>query len=150
MHELWYRQGAADGFNIMPAALPSGLDRFVDEVVPIGDHGRSLSAGQRQLLALARAQLVEPDILILDEATASLDLATEAKVRAAVDVLTAGRTTIVVAHRLATAADADVIAVVGSGRLLQTGNHAELLAQEGPYRQLWAAYVGEAVDAARA
>ncbi|WP_280350651.1 ABC transporter ATP-binding protein [Nocardia abscessus] len=110
---------------------------------PIGDHGRSMSAGQRQLLALARAQLVEPDILILDEATASLDLATEARVRAAVDVLTTGRTTIVVAHRLATAADADLIAVVGQGRLLQTGTHAELLAEDGPYRRLWAAYVGD-------
>ncbi|WP_280232688.1 ABC transporter ATP-binding protein [Nocardia cyriacigeorgica] len=110
---------------------------------PIGEHGRSLSAGQRQLLALARAQLGEPDILILDEATASLDLATEAKVRAAVDVLTAGRTTIVVAHRLATAADADLIAVVGGGRLLETGTHAELLARDGAYRRLWAAYVGE-------
>ncbi len=109
---------------------------------PIGPHGRNLSAGQRQLLALARAQLVEPDILVLDEATASLDLATEAKVRAAVDVLTSGRTTIVVAHRLATAADADLVVVVGSGRVLAQGTHDELLAQPGPYRRLWSAYVG--------
>lgn len=127
----------AVGAHEMIAALEHGYYQ------PIGEHGRSLSAGQRQLLALARAQLVEPDILILDEATASLDLATEAKVRAAVDVLTAGRTTIVVAHRLATAADADLIAVVGGGRLLESGTHAELLARDGAYRRLWAAYVGE-------
>lgn len=126
----------AVGAHEMIAALDHGYYQ------PIGAHGRSLSAGQRQLLALARAQLVDPDILILDEATASLDLATEARVRAAVDVLTAGRTTIVVAHRLATAADADLIAVVGHGRLLQVGRHADLVLAEGPYRELWAAYVG--------
>ncbi|MFD6224016.1 ABC transporter ATP-binding protein [Nocardia asteroides] len=127
----------AVGAHEMIAALEHGYHQ------PIGAHGRSLSAGQRQLLALARAQLIDPDILILDEATASLDLATEARVRAAVDVLTAGRTTIVVAHRLATAADADLIAVVGSGRLVQVGTHTDLLATDGPYRRLWAAYVGD-------
>ncbi|MEV0363143.1 hypothetical protein [Nocardia fusca] len=73
--------------------------------------------------APARAQLVEPDILILDEATASLDLGTEAKVAAAIDVLTAGRTTIVVAHRPATAADSDLIVVLGDGRLPEAGTH---------------------------
>ncbi|WP_328387257.1 ABC transporter ATP-binding protein [Nocardia sp. NBC_00416] len=128
----------AVGAHEMIAALEHGY------LQPIGEHGRGLSAGQRQLLALARAQLVEPDILILDEATASLDLGTEAKVKAAIDVLTAGRTTIVVAHRLATAADADLIVVLGEGRLLETGTHAELLARAGgSYRALWAAYVGE-------
>ncbi|MCU1644988.1 MAG: putative transporter, ATP-binding/rane protein [Nocardia sp.] len=127
----------AVGAHEMIAALEHGYRQ------PIGAHGDSLSAGQRQLLALARAQLVEPDILILDEATASLDLATDARVRASVDLLTAGRTTIVVAHRLATAADADMIVVVGEGRLLQTGRHADLLTTEGPYRRLWAAYVGD-------
>ncbi|MFE7802477.1 ABC transporter ATP-binding protein [Nocardia sp. NPDC057440] len=127
----------AVGAHEMIAALDHGYRQ------PIGAHGAGLSAGQRQLLALARAQLVDPDILILDEATASLDLATDARVRAAVDVLTTGRTTIVVAHRLATAADADLILVVGRGRLLQTGRHDQLLATDGPYRRLWAAYVGE-------
>ncbi|WP_433734110.1 ABC transporter ATP-binding protein [Nocardia sp. CA-129566] len=134
----------AVGAHEMIAALEHGYRQ------PIGAHGASLSAGQRQLLALARAQLVEPDILILDEATASLDLATDARVRAAVDVLTAGRTTVVVAHRLATAADADLIVVFGEGRLLQTGRHEDLLTADGPYRRLWAAYVGEEVSAAPA
>ncbi|MFF0488385.1 ABC transporter ATP-binding protein [Nocardia sp. NPDC004068] len=127
----------AVGAHEMIAALEHGYRQ------PIGAHGAALSAGQRQLLALARAQLVEPDILILDEATASLDLATDARVRAAIDVLTAGRTTIVVAHRLATAADADLIVVMGEGRLLQTGSHADLSAIDGPYRRLWSAYVGD-------
>ncbi|UGT43133.1 ABC transporter ATP-binding protein/permease [Nocardia yamanashiensis] len=129
----------AVGAHEMIAALEHGYRQ------PIGAHGAALSAGQRQLLALARAQLVDPDILILDEATASLDLATDARVRAAIEVLTSGRTTIVVAHRLATAAAADLIVVVGDGRLLQTGGHDELLAVDGPYRRLWSAYVGDAV-----
>ncbi|MFE3279624.1 ABC transporter ATP-binding protein [Nocardia sp. NPDC059239] len=131
----------AVGAHEMIAALEHGYRQ------PIGAHGAALSAGQRQLLALARAQLVEPDILILDEATASLDLATDARVRAAVEVLTAGRTTIVVAHRLATAADADLIIVMGEGRLLQTGRHADLVEIDGPYHRLWSAYVGDETPA---
>ncbi|WP_067676964.1 ABC transporter ATP-binding protein [Nocardia miyunensis] len=126
----------AVGAHEMIAALDHGYHH------PIGPQGRLLSAGQRQLLALARAQLVEPDILILDEATASLDLATEARVRAAIDVLTAGRTTIVVAHRLATAADSDIVAVMVGGRLAEVGPHAELLRADGAYAALWQAYVG--------
>ncbi|WP_243858179.1 ABC transporter ATP-binding protein [Mycobacterium sp. DL440] len=146
-----YGKPAATPAEIEWAARAVGAHEMIADLEhgyyqPIGDNGQNLSAGQRQLLALARAQLIEPDILILDEATASLDLATEARVRAAVDMLTAGRTTIVVAHRLATAADSDLIAVVGEGRLLQSGTHAELLAVAGPYRQLWAAYVSGGQD----
>ncbi|PPJ32591.1 ABC transporter ATP-binding protein [Nocardia nova] len=126
----------AVGAHEMIAALGLGYHH------PIGPQGRLLSSGQRQLLALARAQLVEPDILILDEATASLDLATEARVRAAIDVLTAGRTTIVVAHRLATAADSDVVAVMVGGRLAEVGPHEDLLRADGTYAALWRAYVG--------
>ncbi|MDF0586025.1 ABC transporter ATP-binding protein [Tsukamurella sp. 8F] len=125
----------AVGAHEMIAALEHGYHH------PIGPQGRALSAGQRQLLALARAQLVEPDILILDEATASLDLATEARVRAAIDVLTAGRTTLVVAHRLATAADSDLVAVMAAGRLVEVGPHAELVRAGGAYARLWSAYV---------
>ncbi|MQY20520.1 Vitamin B12 import ATP-binding protein BtuD [Nocardia sp. RB20] len=134
----------AVGAHEMIAALDHGYHH------PIGPQGRLLSSGQRQLLALARAQLVEPDILILDEATASLDLATEARVRAAIDVLTTGRTTIVVAHRLATAADSDIVAVMVGGRLAEVGPHAELLRANGTYAALWQAYVGAGrVDADR-
>jgi ATP-binding cassette subfamily B protein len=110
---------------------------------PVAERGRNLSAGQRQLIALARAQLADPDILLLDEATAALDLASEAAVTSATRRLTAARTTIVVAHRLTTAARADRIAVMSHGRLEELGTHEELLEAGGTYAGLWEAFVGE-------
>ncbi|WP_433603355.1 ABC transporter ATP-binding protein [Nocardia sp. CA-135953] len=121
--------GAAD----MIAALPQGMRH------PIGERGRGLSAGQRQLIALARAELVRPDLLLLDEATATLDPETEASVLVASRSLTRGRTTVVVAHRLGTAARADRIAVVERGRIAEIGPHDTLVAAGGRYAQLWAA-----------
>ncbi|WP_433200057.1 ABC transporter transmembrane domain-containing protein [Nocardia sp. CA-107356] len=121
--------GAAD----MIAALPRGMRH------PVGERGRGLSAGQRQLIALARAELVRPDLLLLDEATATLDPETEASVLVANRSLARGRTTVVVAHRLGTAARADRIAVVERGRIAEIGPHDVLLAAGGPYAQLWAA-----------
>src|SRR5262249_5300823 len=109
----------------------------------ITGRGRNLSAGQRQLLALARAQLVDPDVLIMDEATAALDLASEAAVVRAADQLAVRRTTLVVAHRLTTAARADRIAVLDGGRVVETGTHADLLAAGGLYAAQWAVFTGD-------
>ena len=109
----------------------------------VAERGRNLSAGQRQLIALARAQLADPAILLLDEATAALDLAAEAAVNHAISELTAARTTIVVAHRLTTASRADRIVVLDSGRIVEAGSHDELLAAMSTYAALWDAFTGE-------
>jgi len=110
----------------------------------VSERGRNLSAGQRQLIALARAYLVDPAILLLDEATAALDLAAEAAVNRATEQLAARRTTLVVAHRLTTASRADRIFVVDGGRVAESGTHDELLAAGGPYAAMWAAFTGDA------
>ncbi|MEV7400903.1 ABC transporter ATP-binding protein [Streptomyces sp. NPDC091267] len=127
----------AVGAHDMIATLEGG---YLHEVA---ERGRNLSAGQRQLIALARAELVDPDILLLDEATASLDLASEALVNQATDRLAGRRTTLVVAHRLTTAARADRVVVMDHGRVVEDGTHDELLALDGQYAVLWRTFIGE-------
>ncbi|WP_405481046.1 ABC transporter ATP-binding protein [Streptomyces sp. NBC_00009] len=127
----------AVGAHEMIATLEGG---YLHEVA---ERGRNLSAGQRQLIALARAELVDPDILLLDEATAALDLATEAQVNQATDRIAGKRTTLVVAHRLTTAARADRVVVMADGRVAEDGTHAELLALGGQYAELWRTFAGE-------
>ncbi|MBL6946106.1 MAG: ATP-binding cassette domain-containing protein, partial [Rhodospirillales bacterium] len=112
--------------------LPEGYDTVV------GEQGIKLSGGQRQRLAIARAMLKNAPILLLDEATSALDTDSERKVQAALKTLMKGRTTLVIAHRLSTVVDADLIYVIGDGRLLESGTHTELLAREGAYAHLYA------------
>ncbi|WP_251745702.1 ABC transporter ATP-binding protein [Frankia sp. AiPs1] len=142
------RPDAADG-EVLAAARAVGADTFIDALPdgydhPVGERGRGLSAGQRQLLALARAELADPDILLFDEATAALDLATEAAVTAAAEAVTTRRTTIVIAHRLTTAARADRVVVMADGRVAEQGTHVDLVHAGGPYARLWAAFTADA------
>jgi ATP-binding cassette subfamily B protein len=140
------RNGASDaevetaaravGAHDFVAALPGGYRHELSE------RGRSLSAGQRQLIALARAELVGPALLLLDEATSNLDLATEARVAAAMHRVARDRTTVLIAHRLQTAQAADRIVVLDAGQVVEMGTHDDLLERGGAYASMWQAFEG--------
>ncbi|MGI8794177.1 MAG: ABC transporter ATP-binding protein [Acidimicrobiales bacterium] len=130
----------AVGLADLVARLPQGLD------TPVFERGSSLSSGERQLLALARAFLAEPRVLILDEATSSLDLKSESTIERALDNVLEGRTAIIIAHRLSTAMRADRIAVVNDGRIVELGSHAELMTTGGIYAGMYAQWLEHMAD----
>jgi ATP-binding cassette, subfamily B, bacterial len=123
------------GLSDLVDRTPQGLDAVVHE------RGQSLSSGERQLLALARAFLAHPRVLVLDEATSNLDLQTETRVEAALDVLLEGRTAILIAHRLSTAMRADRIVVVDEGGIVEIGSHAELVTRGERYAEMYATWI---------
>ena len=141
------RPGASDA-EIAAAAEAAGAANFIAELpdgyeTPVGPRGGRLSGGQRQRIAIARAMLKNAPILLLDEATSSLDSETERQVQSALRELMQGRTTLVIAHRLSTVLDADIIYVMEASRIVESGRHAELLARGGAYARLYAMQFAE-------
>jgi ATP-binding cassette subfamily B protein len=138
IHEAVDRVGLTEVIDRMP----QGLDTVVHE------RGQTLSSGERQLIALARAFLAHPRVLVLDEATSNLDLQSETKIEAALDVLLENRTAILIAHRLSTAMRADRIAVVDDGRIIEVGSHSDLIAEGGRYAEMYETWVSQSEVAA--
>ena len=143
---------AADDEQVMAAARATYVDRFVHSLpdgydTVLDDEGTTVSAGEKQLLTIARAFLADPAILILDEATSSVDTRTEVLIQRAMAALRTNRTSFVIAHRLSTIRDADIILVMESGRIVEQGSHEELLAAGGAYYNLFnAQFASAAVD----
>ncbi len=126
--------------NHFVRTLEHGYDTVLD------DDATAVSAGEKQLLTIARAFLADPPILILDEATSSVDTRTEVLIQKAMATLMVGRTSFVIAHRLSTIRDADVILVMNQGRIVEQGTHSELLAARGFYHDLYASQFEEALE----
>ena len=144
--ELFRFAGASDS-DVDEAFSRLGLDWWVGRLsagldTAVGERGENLSVGERQLVALARAQLADPGLLILDEATSNVDPETEVALTGALDRLSKGRTTISVAHRLSTAEAADMVVVFDAGRIVERGSHNELTAAGGVYSRLYESWLG--------
>jgi len=142
------REGASHE-EVLEAARVTHVDRFVRTLpdgyaTVIDEEGSNVSAGEKQLLTIARAFLADPAILILDEATSSVDTRTEVLVQHAMAALRSGRTSFVIAHRLSTIRDADVILVMERGQIVEQGTHEALIAASGPYAALYASQFAEA------
>lgn len=146
LHNLRFSRPDATGEQCLDALRSLDLAEWVDGLpegllTRVGQRGASLSAGERQLVALGRAAIADPDVLILDEATSSVDALTEVRLSRALDRLSRGRTTLTIAHRLSTAARADRVVVLEQGHVVEDGTHAELVAQGGLYAAMYASWV---------
>ncbi len=148
LENVRYGRPEATEQDVHLALTELGLDSWVEGLplglrTEVGQRGESLSAGERQLVALARAYLADPDLLVLDEATSAVDPSTEVRLQRALDSLTRGRTSIAIAHRLSTAEAADEVVVVDAGRIVERGPHRELVAAGGVYAALHASWAGQ-------
>jgi ATP-binding cassette subfamily B protein len=135
---IGYGRPGADAEEIVAAAKAAYLDHFIHTLpdgydTVVSDDGANISAGEKQLITIARAFLARPQLLVLDEATSSVDTRTEALIQRAMAELRRDRTSFIIAHRLSTIRDADVILVLQNGRIVERGSHAELLARRGAY-----------------
>ncbi len=144
-----YGDPDADEAAVVEAARVAEALGFIEELpygweTDIGEGGHRLSGGQRQRIAIARAVLKDAPVLVLDEATSNVDNETEAALKRSIETISEGRTTLIIAHRLSTVRNADTIAVIGDGRISETGTHEELLESSGLYSRLWAVQTGEA------
>ena len=144
------RYGKADATDaeVQLAFTELGLADWVEQLpaglhTPVGERGQSLSVGERQLVAIARAYIADPDLLVLDEATSAVDPSTEVRLARALDSLTRGRTTLTIAHRLSTAEAADEVLVVDRGAVVQRGSHADLVAVPGTYADLHSSWISQ-------
>jgi len=151
IENIRYGRPDADDEQVALALTELGLDAWVQTLphglsTEVGQRGESLSAGERQLVALARAYLADPDLLVLDEATSAVDPATEVRIQRALEGLTQGRTSVAIAHRLSTAEAADVVVVLDRGAVVQIGSHRSLVAQPGVYADLYASWAAQQRD----
>ena len=150
LENIAYGDLNASESEVWNAAQKSEADEFINKLPQkentiVGERGQKLSGGQRQRISIARAILKNPEILILDEATSSVDNETEAAIQRSLDILKQDRTVIVIAHRLSTVRNADIIYVLENGNVVESGNHESLLEINGVYAKLWSVQTGEKI-----